>query len=84
MDRQDRDVLSGHLRDKGAYARGRSRHPGKRFFGNFLVATRKFLALGCENPIQNKAARGGSIQEARLLINGSNFCCNAAGVFDRV
>ncbi len=25
---------------------------GKRFFGYFLVATRKYLGLGSENPIQ--------------------------------
>src|SRR3989344_2322039 len=35
VDRQDRDVLSGHLRDKGAYARDRSRHPGQGAFGDF-------------------------------------------------
>jgi hypothetical protein len=26
--------------------------PGERFFGYFLVATRKYLAFGCENPIR--------------------------------
>ncbi len=25
---------------------------GERFFGYFLVATRKYLAFGCENPIR--------------------------------
>ena len=31
VDCQHRDVLSGHLRDKGAYARGMSRHSGACF-----------------------------------------------------
>ena len=31
--------------------------PGERFFGYFLVATRKYLAFGCENPIRITAGR---------------------------
>ncbi len=31
--------------------------PGERFFGYFLVATRKYLAFGCENPIEITAVR---------------------------
>ncbi len=31
--------------------------PGERFFGYFLVATRKYLAFGCENPIKITAGR---------------------------
>ncbi len=38
----------------GQYPYG-AQSPGERFFGYFLVATRKYLAFGCENPIKTIA-----------------------------
>jgi len=43
----------------GREAQGVFGGSGERFFASFLVATRKDVAFGCENPIKNKAAVGG-------------------------
>jgi len=40
-----------HRSPSGREAKGGVAPSGERFFGSFLVATRKDLAFGCENPI---------------------------------
>ena len=52
---------------------------GERFFGTVLVATRKVLAFGCENPIKTIVAGGDSTKEEPLPATASshNADCRA-------
>jgi hypothetical protein len=59
--RRDRD---GPSADPLSQASGRGQRRGvrpqtrgERFFGYFLVATKKYLAFGCENPIRILVSR---------------------------
>jgi hypothetical protein len=44
--------------------------PGERFFGYFLVATRKYLAFGCENPIRIFRGRRHTSLSCSLAVSG--------------
>ena len=67
------DPLS-QARGRGQPRGVRPQTRGERFFGYFLVATRKYLAFGCENPIKITAGRRpnkvGSPKRARSCHGG--------------